>query len=91
MLLTVPIFLPVVVDLGFSPIWFGAMMVVTSAMGALTPPVGMYVYVIKGVAKDVPLETIFRGIWPFVGAQIVMAIILLTLPQIALFLPSLMN
>jgi C4-dicarboxylate transporter DctM subunit len=69
--LTVPILYPVVLKLGFDPIWFGVIIVLVCEMGVITPPVGMNVYVIKGVAPDVPLETIFRGIFPFLIAIIV--------------------
>lgn len=90
-LLTVPIFYPVVVGtLGYDPIWFGVMIVMVVAMGVITPPVGMNVYVIKGVAKDVPLEVIFRGIWPFLIAAIICCVILTAFPQIATFLPNML-
>jgi C4-dicarboxylate transporter DctM subunit len=87
--LTIPIIYPVVLALGFDPIWFGVIVVLVTGMGVITPPVGVNVYVIKGIADDVPLETIFRGIFPFLGAQIVVAGILLAFPQIATFLPGL--
>lgn len=87
--LTIPIIYPVVVKLGFDPIWFGVIIVLVTEMGVITPPVGINVYVIKGVAEDVPLETIFRGIFPFLGALIVAVAILMALPQIATFLPAL--
>lgn len=87
-LLTVPIFYPVVVGtLGYDPIWFGVMIVMVVAMGVVTPPVGMNVYVVKGVARDVPLEVIFRGVWPFLMAAIICCVILIAFPQIATFLP----
>lgn len=89
--LTVPILYPVVLKLGFDPIWFGVIIVLVCEMGVITPPVGMNVYVIKGVAPDVPLETIFRGIFPFLIAIIVCTIILVIFPQIALYLPSFMT
>lgn len=90
-LLTIPIFYPVVVNLlGYDPIWFGVMMVIVVAMGVITPPVGMNVYIIKGVAPDIPLETIFRGIWPFLLAIVVCIILLMIFPSLATFLPSLM-
>lgn len=88
--LTIPILLPVVLKLNFDPIWFGVMMVLISEAGVITPPVGVNVYVIKGVAPEVPLETIFKGIWPFVAAILVCAIILAIFPQIIMFLPGLM-
>lgn len=88
-LLTIPIFYPVVVNtLGYDPIWFGVIIVMVVAMGVITPPVGMNVYIIKGVAQDVPLEVIFKGIWPFLGALIVGLVILIAFPQIATFLPE---
>lgn len=87
--LTIPILYPVVLGLGFDPIWFGVIIVLVTEMGVITPPVGVNVYVIKGIAEDVPLETIFKGILPFLGAQIVTVAILMGFPQIATFLPSL--
>ncbi|HHU82234.1 MAG TPA: TRAP transporter large permease [Firmicutes bacterium] len=90
-LLTIPIFYPVVVGiLGYDPIWFGVIIVLVVAMGVITPPVGMNVYIIKGVAKDIPLEVIFRGIWPFLTALAVCFLLLIAFPQIATFLPSLL-
>ena len=89
--LTIPIFYPVVVDmLGYDPIWFGVIIVMVVAMGVITPPVGMNVYIIKGVAPDIPLETIFKGIWPFLIAIIICLALLMAFPQMATFLPSLM-
>lgn len=90
-LLTIPIFLPVAVNvLGYDPIWFGVIIVMVVAMGVITPPVGMNVYIIKGVAGNVPLEVIFRGIWPFLFAIFVCLALLIAFPQLALFLPSLL-
>ncbi len=89
--LTIPIIYPVVVTLGFDPIWFGVIIVLVVEMGVITPPVGINVYVIKGIAKDVSLETIFKGTFPFLVALIVMAGILIAFPQIALFLPGLVK
>jgi TRAP-type C4-dicarboxylate transport system permease large subunit len=88
---TIPIFFPVVQKLGFDPIWFGVMMVLVSEMGVITPPVGVNVFVIKGIAPDVPLFVIFRGILPFLAALIIVTIIILFVPQIATFLPSLVT
>lgn len=87
--LTIPIFYPVVLALGFDPIWFGVIIVLVTEMGVITPPVGVNVYVIKGIAKDVPLETIFKGVLPFLGALLVAIGILMAFPQIATFLPDL--
>jgi len=91
-LLTIPIFYPVVVTvLGYDPIWFGVIMVLIVAMGVITPPVGMNVYIVKGIAADVPLETIFRGIWPFLAALIVCIVILMIFPGLTTFLPGLIQ
>ena len=91
-LLTIPIFYPVAVDiLGYDPIWFGVIIVMVVAMGVITPPVGMNVYIIKGIAPDVPLEAIFRGIWPFLGALVLCIAILIAFPALATFLPSLLS
>jgi C4-dicarboxylate transporter DctM subunit len=89
--LTVPVMYPVILKLGFDPIWFGVIIVLVSEMGVISPPVGINAYVIKGVAKDVPLETVFRGILPFLAAEVVCAIILLAFPIVATFLPSFMT
>jgi len=90
-LLTVPIIFPVAVSLGFDPIWFGIIITRVSEIGVITPPVGINVYVMKGVATDVPLSTIFRGILPFLAADVVSVGLLLFIPQIALFLPSIIR
>jgi len=86
--LTIPIIFPLVMSLGFDPIWFGVIIVLVTEIGVITPPVGVNVYVIKGIAEDVPLEIIFKGIMPFLVALIVAAVILVVFPQIATFLPS---
>jgi tripartite ATP-independent transporter DctM subunit len=88
---TVPIFYPIVQKLGFDPIWFGVIIVLTAEMGVITPPVGVNVFVIKGIVPDVPLELIFRGIMPFLAALIILTIIITLFPQIATFLPSLVS
>lgn len=90
-IITVPIFFPVIVALGFDPIWFGIMIGVTVEMGMITPPVGMNVFVIKGVAKDIPMHTIFQGIVPFFIAYMCLAVLLIVFPQIATFLPNMMK
>lgn len=90
-LLTIPIFFPVAVSLGYDPIWFGVIIVMVTEMGVITPPVGVNVYVVSGVAKDVPLEVIFRGIVPLLLALILAVILMVIFPQIALFLPSFMR
>lgn len=90
-MLTIPIFYPVAVTLGFDPIWFGVVIVLITEMGVITPPVGVNVYVVYGVVKDVPLETIFKGVFPMLLALLVCNLILLFFPQITLFLPGLMR
>lgn len=89
--LTVPIFFPVIQALSYDPIWFGIVIVMVSEIGLITPPVGMNVFIIKGVAKDVPLSTIFRGIFPFLGADIARLATIIIFPQIALYLPNLIG
>jgi C4-dicarboxylate transporter DctM subunit len=86
--LTIPILYPLVLSLGFNSIWFGVIIVLVGEMGVITPPVGINVYVIKGVAPDIPLETIFRGILPFLVAIIICVVFLIFFPQIAVFLPN---
>ncbi len=86
-LLTVPIFFPVVQALGFDPIWFGVLIVVVGQIGMISPPVGINCFVVAGVAKDVPLQTIFKGVFPFILAMLICTLILMIFPQIALFLP----
>ncbi len=88
---TIPIFFPLVMKLGFDPIWFGVIIVLVAEMGVITPPVGVNVFVIKGIAPDIPLEVIFKGIIPFLIALVLFTIILILFPQIATFLPSLVT
>jgi tripartite ATP-independent transporter DctM subunit len=90
MMLTVPILYPLIIKMGFDGVWFGILLAVLLNIGMCTPPVGMSVYVVAGVAKDVPLMTIFRGVVPFWLAMVFGAILLVIFPQIALWLPSLM-
>ena len=89
--LTVPVIYPVVLRLGFDPIWFGVIIVLIAEMGVVTPPVGVNVYVIKGIAPEVPLEQIFKGIFPFLGAMVVNALIMMAFPKLALILPNLVK
>lgn len=91
MMLTVPILLPTVVALGYDPIWFGIIITLIVEMGAITPPVGINVYVIKGIVPDLPLQTIFKGIFPFLWALVAVSIILTLFPWIVTFLPGLMG
>ena len=94
-MLTVPIFYPLVIGLGYDPIWFGIIIVMVTEMGVITPPVGINVYVVYGVARGLPgggmeLESIFKGIAPFMLAVLVGTIILAIFPQIILLLPNMM-
>ena len=88
-LLTVPVFFPLILQLGFDPIWFGVIVTRVTEMGMITPPVGMNVYVIHGITK-VPMATIFRGIFPFLIADVAELAFLIAIPEISTFLPSLM-
>ncbi len=88
LVVTIPIVYPIVMGFGFDPIWFGVVAVIVIEMGMITPPVGMNVFVVRGVAGDVPLATIFRGVTPFLLAMIVALILVIIFPQIALLLPN---
>lgn len=89
-LLTVPIFAPLVKDLGFDLIWFGILVVVVTEISLITPPIGLNVFVLKGVIKDVSVSTIFKGVTPFWIADIIRLILLAAIPALSLFLPSVM-
>jgi tripartite ATP-independent transporter DctM subunit len=89
-LLTVPIFAPLVHQLGFDLIWFGILVVVVTEISLITPPIGLNVFVLKGVVKDVSVSTIFKGVTPFWLADIIRLILLTLVPALSLFLPSLM-
>lgn len=88
-MLTIPIFYPVVVQMGYDPIWFGVMIVVVTQMGVISPPVGVNVYVVGGIERDVPLQTIFRGALPFLAALIVAAALFMLFPGLCTWLPGL--
>lgn len=90
-ILTVPIIFPIIVQLGFDPIWFGIIIVMTVELGLIHPPVGMNVFVIKSVVPDVSFTTIFRGVIPFVLTDLLRLVILIAFPVIALWLPSQMG
>ena len=87
--MTVPIVLPSIIALGWDPIWFAVPLTICIEMGLITPPVGMNVFVLAAVT-DVPISTIFKGVWPFALAIIICVIIVTIFPQIALFIPSMM-
>jgi tripartite ATP-independent transporter DctM subunit len=90
-ILTVPIIFPVIQQLGFDPIWFGIIIVMTVELGLIHPPVGMVVFVVKSVVKDVSFTTIFKGVLPFVVTDILRLIILIAFPAITLWLPGKMG
>jgi len=87
MTLTLPLIYPIIVHLGFDPIWFGVVLVLLMEMGLATPPIGLNVFLLSTVT-DVPMKTIFRGVWPFVGAIFVAIVIVVAFPELALFLPA---
>ncbi len=89
-LLTIPVFYPIIQQLGFNPIWFGIIVVRVTEMGLITPPVGLNVYVIQGITGE-RMETVFRGVIPFIIADVCEIIFLILIPQLALFLPGLMS
>ena len=90
-ILTVPIFFPIIVDLGFHPIWFGIIVVKMTEIAMITPPVGINVFVMKGIAREVPMYDIFRGIMPFLIAELANVGLLLLFPEICLIIPNMMN
>lgn len=91
LLLTIPTFYPVIMALRFDPIWFGVLVTVMSEIACITPPVGLNVFVLRGIAGEIPMYTIFRGILPFLIADILLVFIVIFFPQLSLFLPSLMR
>ena len=91
MLITLPMIFPSIVALGFDPIWFGVVMVITMEMGQITPPIGIVVFAIAGIAEDVPMASIFKGIFPFLLVMLLSIGILSIFPQIATFLPNLLK
>ncbi|MGH8668051.1 MAG: TRAP transporter large permease [Burkholderiales bacterium] len=90
-LLTIPVFLPVILQLGFDPIWFGILIVCVVEIGLISPPVGMNLFVLKTLLPGVPTGTVFRGVLPFMAADVVRMGILILFPAISLYLPSLMR
>ena len=91
LVVSIPIFFPLFMVLGYDPIWTGIILMMVTTVGAITPPVGVNVFVVKGLVPDIPLETIFKGVSYFLVACILSLILLVVFPQIALFLPSLMK
>jgi len=90
-LLTIPLFFPIVTALGFDPVWFGVLIVMIVQIGLISPPVGMNLFVLNALLPGVGLATIFRGCWPFVAMLVVTLCLLVAFPQISLWLPGLMK
>jgi TRAP-type C4-dicarboxylate transport system permease large subunit len=90
-LLTVPLFFPVVTGLGYDAIWFGILVVIVVQIGMISPPVGMNIFVVKNLIRDVSIADIFRGITPFTVALVALLALLVALPELATWLPSLMR
>jgi C4-dicarboxylate transporter, DctM subunit len=90
-LLTIPLFFPIIVNLGFDPVWFGVLIVVIVQIGLISPPVGMNLFVLNTLLPNVGLRNIFNGVWPFVVAQIICLILFIAWPGLSLWLPSLMK
>ena len=88
LVITIPIVFPVITAMGFDPVWFGVVAVIVIEMGMITPPVGLNVFVVRGVATGVPLTTVFRGVTPFLIAMVVALILIIIFPQIAVFIPN---
>ncbi len=91
LLVSIPIFFPLVTHMGYDPIWFGCTLTVVTTMGAITPPVGISAYVVAGMNKDIPMGTIFKGVLFFIPAYIISITLMIRYPEIALFLPSLVK
>jgi len=90
MVLTMPVVFPVVVALGFDPIWFGVIVVLMMEAGLITPPLGLNIFTVAGVVKDVPVEDIFRGTLPFLLSILATVLLITIFPKLALLLPSMM-
>ncbi len=91
LLITIPIFFPVAVELGYDPIWFGVTITVVTTLGAVTPPVGATTYIVGGMAQDTTLEQVFKGVTYFLPAYIICILVLMLFPSIILFLPNLIR
>jgi len=87
MLITLPFVLPVIVKLGYDPVWWGVINVVVIELGMIIPPIGVIVFLLHGLARDIPMRTIYRGVAPFIAADLVLLAVLAAFPAIALWLP----
>lgn len=90
LLLTLPVFFPVLTSVGYDPVWFGIFVIVVAEIGLITPPIGMNVYVVSSMLPDVPPNRIFAGLWPFLAADVIRVALLIAFPVIVLLLPNLM-
>ena len=90
LVVTIPIFYPLAKALGFDPIWYTVVITLVTTMGAVTPPVGVNVYIVSGLSPDIPIGTIFRGVSIFLIAYVICLALLIIFPQVALFLPGLL-
>jgi C4-dicarboxylate transporter, DctM subunit len=90
-LLTIPVFFPIVTGLGFDPVWFGVLIVLVVQIGLISPPVGMNLFVLNALLKDVALKQIFRGVWIFVAALVLALVVVLEFQPLSLWLPSFMR
>jgi C4-dicarboxylate transporter DctM subunit len=91
MLLTIPIFTPLVASIGIDTVWFGVLVVRMMQVAMISPPVGVTLFVIKGIAKDVPMSTVYRGVLPFIVADTLHVVLIVFVPSLVMFLPSLMR
>ena len=90
-LLTVPLFFPLVTHLGYDPVWFGIMVVVVVQIGLISPPVGMNMFVVKNLLPHITIGTVFRGVWPFCVSLVVLLAVMVAFPELALWLPRSMK
>ena len=91
LVLTIPIFFPMGIKLGFDPIWYSIILTMVTTMGAITPPVGVNIFVVKALAPEIHLGTIFKSVSFFLLACIISIVILIVFPEIVLFIPKMMN
>jgi len=91
LLITVPIFYPVAIQMGYDPIWFGVVITIVTTMGAITPPVGISAYIVSGMAKDIPLSTVFRGVIWFIPSYILTMVLVEVFPQLVIFFADLVK
>jgi len=91
LLITVPIFYPVAIQMGYDPIWFGVVITIVTTMGAITPPVGISAYIVSGMAKDIPLSTVFRGVIWFIPSYILTLVLVEVFPQLVTFFANLVK